>query len=94
MPNISLDEVRSIRTLLGISRGTAGRESAEPATTDIEDLHLLMANGDKLKEIEKSFPSTVKRVKRILAISTRASRVSPALEAARTKEIKVGTLRQ
>ncbi|KAJ7287131.1 P-loop containing nucleoside triphosphate hydrolase protein [Mycena rebaudengoi] len=89
MPNISLDEVRSIRTLLGISRGTAGRESAEPATTDIEDLHLLMANGDKLKEIEKSFPSTVKRVKRILAISTRASRVSPALEAARTKEIKV-----
>ncbi|KAF7362302.1 AAA-12 domain-containing protein [Mycena venus] len=73
MPNISLAEVKIIRTLLGISRGSS---TADTAVTDIEDLHLLLSDSGKLDKIRKSFPSTLKKAKRILAVQ-RSSLVIP-----------------
>jgi hypothetical protein len=86
MPNISLAQVKTIRTLLGISRGFAPTESS---LTDIEDLHLLLADVGRLNKIKVSYPSTLKKAKRILGVQ-RNSLVSPAVEAARTTTIQVG----
>ncbi|KAJ7209787.1 hypothetical protein GGX14DRAFT_364698 [Mycena pura] len=85
MPNISLGQVETIRTLLGISRGFGATGTAD---TDIEDLHLLFGDVNKLRKIEHSYPSTLKKVKRILAIQ-RNSLASPVLEAARTRKVQV-----
>ncbi|KAJ7270062.1 hypothetical protein B0H12DRAFT_1178144, partial [Mycena haematopus] len=85
IPNISLAEVKPIRTLLGISRGFS---TANSVVTDIEDLHFLLGNTGKLDKIRKSFPSTLKKVKRILAVR-RSSPVSPMVEAARTKAVQI-----
>ncbi|KAJ6497569.1 hypothetical protein C8R45DRAFT_822435 [Mycena sanguinolenta] len=84
MPNISLAEVKPIRNLLGISRGFSTEDSA----TDIEDLHLLLGDAEKLDRIRKSFPSTLKKTKKILAVQRFAS-VSPMVEAARSKAVQV-----
>ncbi|KAJ7686577.1 hypothetical protein B0H17DRAFT_1204242 [Mycena rosella] len=85
MPNISLAQVKTIRTLLGISRADSGSESS---VTDIEDLHLLLTDVSKLDAINKSYPSTLKKARRILAVQ-RNSRASPAVEAARTKTVQI-----
>ncbi|KAJ7496852.1 hypothetical protein FB451DRAFT_1209000 [Mycena latifolia] len=85
IPNMSLAEVKTIRTLLGISQGFPGTNSS---VTDIEDLHLLLADASKLAKIKDSFPSTLKKAKRILAVQ-RNSLASPVLEAARTKTIQI-----
>jgi hypothetical protein len=85
IPNISLAEVKTIRTLLGISRGFS---TGDTAVTDIEDLHLLLSDASKLGKIRNSFPSTLKKAKRILAVQ-RSSLVSPMVEAARTKTVQV-----
>ncbi|KAJ7125176.1 hypothetical protein C8R44DRAFT_830984 [Mycena epipterygia] len=85
IPNISLAQIGTIRTLLGISRGFPGTEST---VTDIEDLHLLLNDAIKLDKIRKAFPSTLKKAKRILAVQ-RTSLTSPVVEAARTKKIQV-----
>ncbi|KAJ7099528.1 hypothetical protein B0H15DRAFT_878098 [Mycena belliarum] len=85
IPNMSFAEVKTIRTLLGISRGSSGTDSF---VTDIEDLHLLLADAAKLEKIRSSFPSTLKKAKRILAVQ-RNSLVSPIVEAARTKTVQV-----
>ncbi|KAJ7169129.1 hypothetical protein C8R43DRAFT_876262 [Mycena crocata] len=82
IPNISLGQVKTIRTLLGIFRG------ASAINTDIEDLHLLLNDAGKLHEIHQSFPSTLKKAKRILAVQ-RTSGASPVLETARSKIIQV-----
>ncbi|KAF8146877.1 hypothetical protein K438DRAFT_1910626 [Mycena galopus ATCC 62051] len=74
MPNISLAEVKSIRTLLGISRGFSATNTG---VTDIEDLHLLLGDAGKLD-----------RIRKILAVQ-RSSPVSPMVEAARTKTVQV-----
>ncbi|KAJ6631559.1 hypothetical protein B0H10DRAFT_2159817 [Mycena sp. CBHHK59/15] len=90
MPNVSLADVKTLRTLLGISRGISG---VNPTDTDIEDLHRLVADGGRLAKIDESFPSTLKKAKRILALSTRRRSVfpldSPILKSARTKTIQV-----
>ncbi|KAJ7476303.1 hypothetical protein B0H11DRAFT_1727332 [Mycena galericulata] len=79
MPNISLAQARTIRFLMAVPR----KDSA--ATTDIEDLHLLLSD---TAAIAASFPATLKRVKRMLAVQP-ISHSSPILEAARTKTIQV-----
>ncbi|KAJ7668719.1 hypothetical protein DFH06DRAFT_207163 [Mycena polygramma] len=85
IPNISLSQVTTIRTLLGISRGLS---TADTAVTDIEDLHILLGDVGKLGTIQNSFPSTLKKAKRILAVQ-RGFVVSPMVEAARTKTVQV-----
>ncbi|KAJ7490410.1 hypothetical protein B0H11DRAFT_2156635 [Mycena galericulata] len=65
IPNISLAQVRNLKSLLTISRGTAA--SAVP---DIEDLHFLLAEAGKIRDIEASYPVTVKKARRILAVQT------------------------
>ncbi|KAJ6593412.1 hypothetical protein B0H19DRAFT_921449 [Mycena capillaripes] len=85
IPNISLSQVTTIRSLLGISRGIS---TADTVVTDIEDLHLLLSDAGKLDKIQNLFPSTLKKAKRILAVQ-RSSLVSPAVEAARTKTVHV-----
>ncbi|KAJ7772068.1 hypothetical protein DFH07DRAFT_214825 [Mycena maculata] len=82
IPNISLAQVRTIRTLLRISRGGSS------TGTDIEDLHLLLSDAGKLRKIRTSFPSTLKKAKRILAVQ-HTSLTSPVVEAARRKTIQV-----
>ncbi|KAJ7188762.1 hypothetical protein C8R46DRAFT_1055706 [Mycena filopes] len=83
IPNISLAEVKTIRTLLGISR-----DSSPVEATDIEDLHLLLTNRLKLAKIKAFFPSTLRKAKRILAVP-RVSLGSPVVEAARTKTVQI-----
>ncbi|KAJ6589935.1 hypothetical protein DFH09DRAFT_219264 [Mycena vulgaris] len=85
MPNISLAQVKPIRTLLGISRGISGTDFS---VTDIEDLHLLLADAGKLDKIKKTYPSTLKKVKRVLAVQ-RNSLASPVVEAARTNTTQI-----
>ncbi|KAJ7030016.1 P-loop containing nucleoside triphosphate hydrolase protein [Mycena alexandri] len=85
IPNISLAEVKTLRTLLGISLDFSPADASE---TDIEDLHLLLGDAGKLSKIGASFPSTLKKAKRILAVQ-RASLHSPAVEAARTKTVQI-----
>ncbi|KAJ7503041.1 hypothetical protein B0H11DRAFT_1906826 [Mycena galericulata] len=93
LPRIPLPTARQRRlalestlsTLLGISRGVSPPDSA---VTDIEDLHLLLSNVSKLRMLGTSFPSTLKKAKRILAVQP-TSHVSPVLEAARTKTTQI-----
>ncbi|KAJ7647709.1 hypothetical protein FB45DRAFT_987359 [Roridomyces roridus] len=85
IPNISLAQVRILRTLLGISRGITG---LRPDHTDIEDLHLLLNDTSRLRRVGTSFPSTLKKAKRLLAVQP-ASPLSPLVEAARTKAIQL-----
>ncbi|KAF7351035.1 AAA-12 domain-containing protein [Mycena sanguinolenta] len=84
IPNISLVEAKSIRNLLGISRGFSTADSV----TDIEELHLLLGDAGKLDRIRRLFPSTLKKTKRILAVQ-RFSPTSPMVEAAKTKAVQV-----
>ncbi|KAK7057619.1 AAA-12 domain-containing protein [Favolaschia claudopus] len=85
LPNISLGEVKTIRTLLGTSRSLS---TPHTAVTDIEDLHQLVGDAGKLDKIHKSFPSTLKKAKRILAIQ-RSNRASPVVDAAISRQVQI-----
>lgn len=93
MPNISLEEANVLQNLLVVSRGESGSRSRE--TTDIEDLHRLFEDKDKMGFIGRSLPSTLRKSKRILGLPNRSDNkhvVSSAmLEAARTRTVKVRT---
>ncbi|KAF7288721.1 AAA-12 domain-containing protein [Mycena chlorophos] len=82
MPNISLAQVEVLRTVLGMTR------TGDGSTTDIEDLHQLFGHPQRLRKLETSYPSTLKKAKRILAMR-RSSKTSPILDAARTKAVQV-----
>jgi hypothetical protein len=93
MPNISLDEARVLKRLLVISHGDQySMKTTENRITDIEELHTLLADQSKLDNLERSFPSTTKRAKRILGLSARnrdSSNSSVIVEAAKTNSIRV-----
>jgi hypothetical protein len=92
MPNISLDQANVLENLLNLSRGNE-IESRTEKLTDIEDLHTLFADKPKLSALERAFPSTVRKSKRILGLPNRSSEThvsfSATVEAARTSTIKV-----
>jgi hypothetical protein len=92
MPNITLDQAQVLDGLLVISRGKEN-ESRPRRITDIEDLHRLFADNTKLNVLERAFPSTFRKSKRILGIPNRNNgrhtSSSAIVEAARTNMIKV-----
>lgn len=87
IPNISLDDEHMLQGLLAIARGTGHK------TTDIEDLHLLIEDARRFQLAEVTYPSTIKKAKRILALplrrNIRDTLRSPIVEAARTRSLKV-----
>lgn len=91
MPNISLDEANVLESLLAISRRES--KSSSGKLTDIEDLHKLFEDKDKIDVLSRSFPSTLRKAKRILGLPNRSDRKrvasSAILEAARTQTVKV-----
>jgi hypothetical protein len=96
IPNISLDDAKSITSLLDMSRGgsgSGGKQSRSHELTDIEDLHELLGDKNRMAVLHGALPSTMKKVKRILGISakknTESAQSSAAVEAARTRSIKV-----
>ncbi|RDB25120.1 hypothetical protein Hypma_007621 [Hypsizygus marmoreus] len=89
IPNISLDEARTLKGLLRIASSSLTDTDAK--LTDIEDLHDLIAHPVKLENIAKRFPSTVKRSRRILALPKKNGfHSSPVVESIRksTPQIK------
>jgi hypothetical protein len=90
MPNISLDQAGVLESLLVISRGD---KTAPNKITDIEDLHTLFADKPKLRALERAYPSTLRKSKRILGLPNRSNErhisSSANVEAARTNTIRV-----
>lgn len=94
MPNILLDDANVLAGLLSISRCEDRSRSKE--ISDIEDLHKLFEDKDRVESLSRSFPSTLRKSKRILGLLDRSDRkhtaYSAMLEAARTRTIKVRLL--
>lgn len=93
MPNISLDEANVLESLLVISRNHGGRSRSHDLA-DIEDLHTLFADKPKMIALERLFPSTMRKSKRILGVPNRKHKsahvsASAKVEAARTNTIRV-----
>jgi len=92
MPNVSLDQAHLLDSLLVISRGKE-IDSMPKKLTDIEDLHRLFADKTKLNALERAFPSTLRKSKRILGLPNRSNgrhiSSSAKVEAARTNTIQV-----
>lgn len=92
MPNISLHQATVLESLLAISRDHEIEPRPKPIT-DIEDLHVLFADRPKLSALERAFPSTLRKSKRILGLPNRSNdrhvSFSPNVEATRTNTIKV-----
>jgi hypothetical protein len=92
MPNISLDQAGVLASLLVISRGDES-ESIPKKVTDIEDLHTLFEDKPKTRSLERAFPSTLRKSKRILGLPNRSNEKyvssSAIVEAVKTNTIKV-----
>jgi hypothetical protein len=91
MPNISLDQAQVLQSLLVSYREREDRLYTNE-TSDIEDLHLLFAEGATREGLERDIPGTVRTAKRILGIPLRKSKSSPRssmLEAALSRKIMV-----
>lgn len=89
IPNISIDDARTLKDLLRMSR--AASQIPKPIT-DIEELHNLFLDRHKLESIRKLSPSVVKKANQILAFPKKFRRNeelkrSPLVEAAREKKI-------
>ncbi|KAG6920219.1 hypothetical protein DXG01_004988 [Tephrocybe rancida] len=90
MPNISLEDAKMLRGLLRASFESTDTIVQIPPPTDIEDLHKLIAEPDKLDKLASQFPSMIKRSKRILALPEKSrQRTSPVVEAARSRSPQV-----
>jgi hypothetical protein len=92
MPNISLDQAAVLENLLLASR-SLDDNSTSTKLTDIEDLHRVIADQTKFQTLENSFPTTVRKAKRILGLPRRsrpsAVVASAAVEASRTHTLRV-----
>jgi hypothetical protein len=86
IPNVSIDDAKVLKDLLRASR-------AIPPLTDIEELHELMMNPAKLEQIAKTSPTVLRKAKQILLLPKRKKGIliSPAVEAARTRQIQVSS---
>lgn len=93
MPNISLEQAKVLKSLLSISHDSNSQSLGAPSVTDIEDLHTLIEDRSKLDNLAISFPSTVKKARRILGLPTRSAtrRVpsSAVVDAAISRRIEV-----
>uniref|UniRef100_A0A8H7Y8C3 Uncharacterized protein n=1 Tax=Psilocybe cubensis TaxID=181762 RepID=A0A8H7Y8C3_PSICU len=93
MPNISIDDAKTLQDLLRISRVSSIPNSGV-RLPDIEELHQLVGNTTKFETIAKSSPIIVKRAKHILGLpkKTRMQNVaaySPAIEAVRRNNVQI-----
>jgi len=91
IPNLSLDDAKSLKSLLEISRGN-GNQPRSHELTEIEELHKLLQDQGSVATLQKAMPSTMKKAKRILGIPTKnAERThrSAVVEAVITQSIKV-----
>ncbi|KAF8070719.1 hypothetical protein FPV67DRAFT_1624405 [Lyophyllum atratum] len=90
IPNVSLDDVQTLRGLLRISSDSMHAHISAREETDIEDLHRLIVQPMKLDTLALSFPSTLKKSRRILALPRKSRQIdSPVVEAARSKRPQV-----
>lgn len=94
MSNISIAEAKLLRSLLQIWQSSETSVSRDLA--DIEDLALLLEDRDGMQRIGRSYPLTLRKAKRILALPPRTKNSSksvlppsPVLQAARTRQIQV-----
>jgi hypothetical protein len=75
MPNLSVADQEALRGLLGLARA---RFPLGADASDIEDLHLLFKDASNVDALEREFPSSVKKAKRILRVPARARRTLSA----------------
>ncbi|KAH7875454.1 uncharacterized protein C8R40DRAFT_1160716 [Lentinula edodes] len=93
MSNISIPEAKLLRNLLQIWQDTG--VSHPRGETDIEDLALLLEDRKGMQRIGSSYPVTLRKAKRILALpprtrkASKATAASPILQAARTDKIQI-----
>lgn len=94
MSNISIGEAKSLRSLLLLRQSS--ETTAPHEVTDIEDLASLLEDRDGMRKISKSYPVTLRKAQRILALPFRTRNSiksilphSPVLQAARTRQIQV-----
>ncbi len=93
MPNISIDDARTLKDLLRMSRVTP---PISKPLVDIEELHNLFSNRHKLERLRKLSPSVVKKANQILAFPKKTCRNeetkrSPLVEAVREKMIQASS---
>ncbi|PPQ78203.1 hypothetical protein CVT26_007583, partial [Gymnopilus dilepis] len=94
MPNISLDDAKTLRDLLRISSPRVPHEAAQKILPDIEELHNLLKDRPSMARLTKASPGLVRRAKDILSIPKRPSMAqeyleSPVVEAARSQQTQV-----
>lgn len=93
LSNISLDDAAVLESLLVISRGRQDGQHKE-LLPDIEELHMLFADKPKAVDMEREFPTTLRKSKRILGIPNRRykdGKIIPSsakIEAARSHTVK------
>lgn len=96
LSNISLDDAAVLKSLLIISRGRHGVRQKE--LPDIEELHTLFSDKSKVMDMEREFPSTLRKSKRILGIPNRRykdGKIIPSsakVEAARSRTVKASQI--
>ncbi|KAJ3833831.1 hypothetical protein F5878DRAFT_387710 [Lentinula raphanica] len=93
MSNISIPEAKLLRSLLQLWQES--QRSHSPGETDIEDLALLLQDSNAMQRISGSYPVTMRKARRTLALPSRNRKnskqdvSSPVVEAARTGKIQI-----
>ncbi|TDL18051.1 P-loop containing nucleoside triphosphate hydrolase protein [Rickenella mellea] len=87
MANINIQDAQLLQNVLGLTRTTSSDH-----LTDIEDLDQLLNSSKRLDKLHDLYPSTVRKVQRILKLPTRKSKDMPKsalVMAAKTKTTQV-----
>ena len=86
IPNVSLDEERILKSLLGIVREV---NPLNQNLTDIEDLAKVASDHVHWSQLQKEYPTMMKHSQRLLAIPRKSGHGSPILKAAQTRQVQV-----
>ncbi|KDQ50871.1 hypothetical protein JAAARDRAFT_211450 [Jaapia argillacea MUCL 33604] len=95
IPNVSLSDAKVVEGLVGLAKRRfeveGGVGKGKETNTDIEEIHLLLGDERQMEDMDKRYPSTMRKARRILGVPPRKGRqekaggYSPAVEAALTK---------
>lgn len=88
IPNISLDDVNVLTTMLGVARA---ENPLVPYLPDLEDLEKVTSDSERMERLHVSHPSMLKRARRLLAISRKTGTGSPVIKAARSGTVQVSS---
>lgn len=90
IPNLTTEQAQVLKDSLRITHMST---SSNAKLTDIEDLHYLLSNPNRMKMLARKSPSLLRKVKRTLSIPKGAifdkGIFSPVVEAARVKQVQV-----